>query len=32
VYDREGRLVASTAQEGMIRVAPADAAGAKAAP
>jgi acyl-CoA thioesterase-2 len=32
VYDRDGHLVASTAQEGMIRVAADDAAGAKAAP
>jgi acyl-CoA thioesterase-2 len=31
VYDRDGRLVASTAQEGMIRVASADAAPGKAA-
>jgi acyl-CoA thioesterase-2 len=29
VYDRDGHLVASTAQEGMIRVAPGDAADAK---
>ena len=28
VYDRQGRLVASTAQEGLIRVVPADKAGA----
>ena len=32
VYDRDGHLVASTAQEGMNRVAADDAAGAKAAP
>jgi acyl-CoA thioesterase-2 len=30
IYDRDGHLVASTAQEGMIRVAPADAAQDKA--
>jgi acyl-CoA thioesterase-2 len=32
VYDRDGRLVASTAQEGMIRVAPADAVAGKVTP